>query len=292
VIAQDGETVVLGGLISRRNEKDEAKVPWLGDLPGVGTLFRYRQQKKKKTELLIILTPQVVRCRADADRILNEESGKIDWNVPEVLRQNGPHGMEPVMPGFTPEIPGWLRPSPSPYAPAGPSGPLGPFDPHTPIPGTEILPKPTPVPGGAPAPLPMPPVIHDNVPVIQHQPQVAPQNSAQAQPPAMQRNQQYPAPGQTMPAHQVPQAVQGNFVSQPASAPYPPAPSALTPAQAAGYPAGTPTPSYYPASSRPSAPAPGQQPLPSGTASPATMNSYPNPQGRESQQWQYYQKSS
>ena len=67
VIAQDGETVVLGGVITRRNEKDENKVPWLGDLPGIGALFRYRTENKTKTELLIIMTPRVLRTREDAE---------------------------------------------------------------------------------------------------------------------------------------------------------------------------------------------------------------------------------
>src|SRR5262249_4865984 len=74
VIAGDGESVVIGGLITRRNEKDENKIPWVGDLPGVGALFRYRQQRKAKTELIFILTPHIIRCREDADRVLAEES--------------------------------------------------------------------------------------------------------------------------------------------------------------------------------------------------------------------------
>src|SRR5262249_14880909 len=57
VSAYDGETVVLGGLISRRDAKSENKVPWLGDLPYVGAAFRYRTQQRTKTELLIIMTP-------------------------------------------------------------------------------------------------------------------------------------------------------------------------------------------------------------------------------------------
>ena len=41
VVAQDGETVALGGLITRSDDKTENKVPWLGDLPFIGTAFRF-----------------------------------------------------------------------------------------------------------------------------------------------------------------------------------------------------------------------------------------------------------
>ena len=42
--AEDGETVLLGGLIARTSNKNENKVPWFGDLPHLGWLFRYRTQ--------------------------------------------------------------------------------------------------------------------------------------------------------------------------------------------------------------------------------------------------------
>ncbi len=44
VSVMDGETIVLGGLISKTNQRQENKVPWLGDLPYIGTAFRYRTQ--------------------------------------------------------------------------------------------------------------------------------------------------------------------------------------------------------------------------------------------------------
>src|SRR5262249_3406383 len=55
IIAGDGETVAIGGLITRSDAKSENKIPWFGDLPYLGTLFRYRQQLKKKQELLVVL---------------------------------------------------------------------------------------------------------------------------------------------------------------------------------------------------------------------------------------------
>jgi type II secretion system protein D len=114
VIAMDGETVAIGGLISKRNEKNENKIPWVGDLPCVGTLFRYRNQIKTKTELLVILTPHVVRCAADRDRILAMEAKRMDWVLGDVLKIQGTSGMEPILPPPNPGMPhGDLPPGPA-----------------------------------------------------------------------------------------------------------------------------------------------------------------------------------
>ncbi|MBM3386859.1 MAG: type IV pilus secretin PilQ, partial [Betaproteobacteria bacterium] len=56
----DGGTVVLGGIFEDSDQHDGAKVPTLGDLPVLGWLFRNRQQLRKRSELLIFLTPRVL----------------------------------------------------------------------------------------------------------------------------------------------------------------------------------------------------------------------------------------
>ena len=56
----DGGTVVLGGIFEDSDKNDEAKVPALGDVPLIGWLFRNRQQVRKRSELLIFLTPRVL----------------------------------------------------------------------------------------------------------------------------------------------------------------------------------------------------------------------------------------
>ncbi len=61
VTVKDGETVVIGGLITSQEERRESKVPILGDVPGLGYLFRTTVSSKEKTELLIVLTPVVVK---------------------------------------------------------------------------------------------------------------------------------------------------------------------------------------------------------------------------------------
>jgi type IV pilus assembly protein PilQ len=51
---------VLGGIYEDADRNDEAKVPSLGDVPGLGWLFKNRNQTRRKSELLIFLTPRVV----------------------------------------------------------------------------------------------------------------------------------------------------------------------------------------------------------------------------------------
>ena len=60
VRVEDGGTVVLGGIYEENNRQDQAKVPGLGDLPGLGWLFKNRDQTRRKSELLIFLTPRVM----------------------------------------------------------------------------------------------------------------------------------------------------------------------------------------------------------------------------------------
>lgn len=57
---RDGQPVILGGLISRGKTSTGNKVPLLGDLPGVGQLFRHDGKETTRTELLVIITPHVV----------------------------------------------------------------------------------------------------------------------------------------------------------------------------------------------------------------------------------------
>ena len=61
VLVDDGQTVVIGGVYEFRNQQDLSKVPFLGDLPIIGNLFKNRGRTKSKAELLIMVTPKVIR---------------------------------------------------------------------------------------------------------------------------------------------------------------------------------------------------------------------------------------
>jgi type II secretion system protein D len=61
VMVEDNETVLLGGLITSRAENREQKVPLVGDIPALGLLFRNQSDTTRRTELLLVLTPHVIR---------------------------------------------------------------------------------------------------------------------------------------------------------------------------------------------------------------------------------------
>ena len=65
VTIKDGETVVIGGLITNAERDSESKVPILGDIPGLGVLFRTTSHQVRKTELLMVLTVHVLRTEDD-----------------------------------------------------------------------------------------------------------------------------------------------------------------------------------------------------------------------------------
>ena len=86
ILAEDGETVVIGGLLAKNSVRSENKIPFFGDLPYVGALFRYRTQTQNKTELIIVLTPHIIRTTAcDAARMIASERLKMmDLNLKDV----------------------------------------------------------------------------------------------------------------------------------------------------------------------------------------------------------------
>ena len=69
VIAENGQTIVIGGLIKDYDEKDVTKVPLLGDIPIIGYLFRQSTVKKEKINLMIFLTPHVIHEPLEHDAI-------------------------------------------------------------------------------------------------------------------------------------------------------------------------------------------------------------------------------
>ena len=56
----DGETLIIAGLLSHTSSHSKNKIPWIGDLPGVGFLFSSISDKKNETELVIFITPKIV----------------------------------------------------------------------------------------------------------------------------------------------------------------------------------------------------------------------------------------
>lgn len=73
VIAKDQESVVIGGIMQEKFAENVYKVPILGDIPLLGHLFRQQTREKIKTNLLLILTPHIIRDSSDFQRIFERK---------------------------------------------------------------------------------------------------------------------------------------------------------------------------------------------------------------------------
>ena len=86
ITVHDGQTVVIGGLINESYEHFTEKVPILGDIPLLGLLFRSENTSLIRNELVIVITPHVIRSPADLDRINALTDGEIGrMNLPGTL---------------------------------------------------------------------------------------------------------------------------------------------------------------------------------------------------------------
>lgn len=86
ITVRDGETAIVGGLIQSRVSQSETKVPLLGDIPGLGVLFRATSTRNSKTELLVVLTVDVLRTDEDVRQMSVEQRDK--YILPDSIRQS------------------------------------------------------------------------------------------------------------------------------------------------------------------------------------------------------------
>ncbi len=86
VVTPSDQTVIIGGLISDQKTDRQSKVPILGDIPLLGNLFKHTVKDTAKTELLIFLTPHVVKTPHDLSGLVESERAKFEMlpAVPEV----------------------------------------------------------------------------------------------------------------------------------------------------------------------------------------------------------------
>jgi general secretion pathway protein D len=69
VLADDGDIIVLGGLLDQNELLTDEKIPVLGDIPVVGNLFRNRSRQRAKRNLMVFIRPRIVRTAEDARRV-------------------------------------------------------------------------------------------------------------------------------------------------------------------------------------------------------------------------------
>ena len=78
VMVKDGQTIVIGGLMQDIVNNTENKVPFLGDIPILGWLFRYNSNNLDKTNLMIFLRPQIIKEDRDVDALAQEYKEKYE----------------------------------------------------------------------------------------------------------------------------------------------------------------------------------------------------------------------
>lgn len=126
VSVKNNETIVLGGMIQSREQITDTKVPIFGDIPLLGTLFRFSQNSNERTELLIVLTPTIIRTVEDFRAIsieVRDETGGIPQDVLSSPLLKSLRITDPDAPvdGEAPADP--IEPSPLPQDDSGEYGP-------------------------------------------------------------------------------------------------------------------------------------------------------------------------
>ncbi len=89
---RDGQTVVIGGLIGEGRERTMSGIPFLMDIPLLGGLFRRDVSSNNRTELVMFVTPHIVRSDADADAIRERATRRLHERDPELAL---PHASTP-----------------------------------------------------------------------------------------------------------------------------------------------------------------------------------------------------
>ena len=79
LLLEDGVTVVIGGILTKDSDLGSKEVPWLADIPGIGNLFKNRDELEKTYELLVFLTPTIIR----------EEHGSLNRKIAAGKDNNG-----------------------------------------------------------------------------------------------------------------------------------------------------------------------------------------------------------
>lgn len=85
VVLNNGDTAVIGGLMKDEDSEEVRKVPILGDLPILGWFFKSKKSTKRKVNMLVFLSPKIIRNRADSQSLLTT---KTDERL-RFLKQNG-----------------------------------------------------------------------------------------------------------------------------------------------------------------------------------------------------------
>jgi len=95
VSVKDGDTIILGGIIRTNVTSTVKKIPLIGDIPLLGNLFRSTSKDKNKTELLVFLTPRIVRDPDEARKLKEDEFKKLSKPTQEILKDDARKNYDP-----------------------------------------------------------------------------------------------------------------------------------------------------------------------------------------------------
>lgn len=95
-LVDDGDIVVLGGLLDQQETQSAQRTPGLGDVPGLGALFRSTAREHKKTNLMVFIRPRIIRSSADA-RDLTAPRYDYMRNLPPMKTPDGDNSLDAVM---------------------------------------------------------------------------------------------------------------------------------------------------------------------------------------------------
>ena len=85
IVLQDNQTIAIGGFIRENREASQSRVPLLGRIPGAGVLFGNTSHTNSRTELIVLITPHVIRTRDEAEASTEELKSKLK-EVQKVLK--------------------------------------------------------------------------------------------------------------------------------------------------------------------------------------------------------------
>ncbi|MCA9188290.1 MAG: hypothetical protein KDA99_21830, partial [Planctomycetales bacterium] len=96
VSSRSGQTIILGGLITKNRTELIRGIPLVSDIPVLGDLFKFESYNEGRTELMIILTPYIIRDESDMEMVKQVELQRMSWclcDVTNIHGDVGPYGM-------------------------------------------------------------------------------------------------------------------------------------------------------------------------------------------------------
>lgn len=134
---KNGETQVLAGLINDEDRRSASKIPGLGDIPLLGRLFSTHRNEANKTEIILLITPHIVRNLTRLDANMSEFSGGTETSMgaAQLILHQRTSDPTPALPVPVPATPAGIKSAPPVALPlTAPLKPPGTPEPATPLP--------------------------------------------------------------------------------------------------------------------------------------------------------------